>query len=163
VLAVVAALAGCSSGASQATAQASTAEVSLTSRPTVTPSVEPTPSYEPTPSVGPTPTATSSVRSDPTGQPRPPVDRCESEWAITTVDTLRVRSQPNVGDESIKHEPLLESGTELHILDGPVAGSGYWWYEVSLTPGALRNDVTTGWIAAGDRDGTPWIVCMGID
>jgi len=125
--------------------------------------VESPPSVAPTLIVVSSPAAASRQRSDPTGQLRAPVERCESEWAVTTADTLRVRSQPNVGDQSIKYEPLLERGTEVHILDGPVAGSGYWWYEVSLKPGVLANDVTEGWISAGERDGVPWIVCMGID
>lgn len=79
------------------------------------------------------------------------------------VNTLRVRSQPNVGAESIKYEPLLGSGTEFEFVGGPADGSGYWWYQVSLAPGILGGGVTRGWIAAGDRDGTPWIQCMGID
>ena len=141
----------------------SAAAVSVTAGSTVTPSIAPLSSVAPTPSAAPSPTAIASVRVDPTGQPSPPVERCESQWAVTTADTLRVRTQPNVGDESIKRDPLLGPGTEVNIIDGPVAGSGYWWYEVLLRPGILRDDVTEGWIAAGDRDGTPWIICMGID
>ena len=116
-----------------------------------------------TPSVAPTPTSVPSMRSDPTAQPSPAVSRCESGWAVTIVDTLRVRSEPNVGDESMKYEPLLGLGTEIQFVGGPAAGSGYWWYEISLSPGVLRGGVTRGWIATGNRDGTPWIQCMGID
>jgi hypothetical protein len=115
------------------------------------------------PSITPLPTPEPTVQPDATGQPSPPIERCESGWAVTIVDTLRVRSQPNVSDESIKYEPLLGSGSELQFVGGPAAGSGYWWYEVSLPPSVLRGGVTRGWIAAGDRDGTPWIQCMGID
>jgi hypothetical protein len=83
------------------------------------------------------------------------------------VDTLRVRSEPHVDDESIKYDPLLRKGTVVEFPDVPLergqAGSGYWWYEITLAPGVLRGGVTKGWIAAGDRDGTPWIQCMGID
>ena len=78
-----------------------------------------------------------------------------------------MRSQPHVGDESIKYEPLLRMGTQIEFPDVPLergeAGSGYWWYEITLAPGVLGGGVTRGWIAAGDRDGTPWIQCLGID
>ena len=121
------------------------------------------PSASVTPTIAPTPTARATERSDASGQPSPAVERCESGWAVTIVDTLRVRSQPNVGAESIKYEPLLGLGTEFELVAGPVAGSGYWWYEIALAPGVLRGGVTKGWIPAGDRDGTPWIQCMGID
>jgi hypothetical protein len=71
-------------------------------------------------------------------------------------DTLRVRSQPGTGPNSIKYEPLLLKGTEFSYLDGPVLASGYEWYLVTLRS-PLGGGVTQGWIAAGDHDGTPWI------
>jgi hypothetical protein len=77
--------------------------------------------------------------------------------------TLRVRSEPNVTDDSMKYEPLLSKGTMFGVLDGPVSGSGYWWYEIVLEPGVLDDGITRGWLPAGDHDGTPWIENMGID
>ena len=72
-----------------------------------------------------------------------------------TADTLRVRSQPIVGEESIKYEPLLKKGQELILRAGTATGSGYWWYEVEVAPGVLDGGITRGWLAAGDRDGRP--------
>ena len=81
---------------------------------------------------------------------------------VTTLadDGLRVRSKPSISEDSFKHEPLLPLGTDLLVLDGPVSGSGYDWYEVApLSPGKLPS----GWIAAADRDGTPWIAAGTFD
>jgi hypothetical protein len=63
-----------------------------------------------------------------------------------------------VSADSVKYEPLLEMGTYLRVLAGPVAASGYWWYRVRLDGGlTLQNGVTTGWVAAADHDGEPWL------
>jgi hypothetical protein len=160
LLAAVAVLGGCSGGASLTTVRPPVAAVSPSPSHAVTPSVAPTLS------ISPTPTAVPSAQSAPTAEPSPPVERCESGRAVTIVDTLRVRSQPHVGDESIKYDPLLRKGTEVEFPDVPLergeAGSGYWWYEITVAPGVLRGH-TRGWIAAGDRDGTPWIQCLRID
>ena len=76
---------------------------------------------------------------------------------VTVTSDVRVRSKPGTEADSVKYEPLLRAGTMLHIVDGPVASSGYWWYRVELETGILRGGITNGWIAAADRDGTPWI------
>jgi hypothetical protein len=69
-------------------------------------------------------------------------------------DGLRVRSLPSTDADSFKHEPLLPLGTRLVILDGPVSGSGYEWYEVApLTSPSLPQ----GWLASSSRDGEPWV------
>jgi hypothetical protein len=75
---------------------------------------------------------------------------------MTVTDSLRVRSHPLVGDESIVHG-LLPKGTRFNIADGPVTGSGYWWYRVTDLSITLRGGIRGGWIASADRDGTPWI------
>jgi hypothetical protein len=73
-------------------------------------------------------------------------------------DTLRVRSKPGISDDSIMYEPRLKKGTRFGYIEGPVAASGYQWYLVDLgADSPLRDGVTQGWVAAGDRDGTPWI------
>jgi hypothetical protein len=77
--------------------------------------------------------------------------------AVTVTDGLRVRSQPTVGDESIIYRPLLPRGTRLRLVEGPVSGSGYWWYRVTDISISLSGDIGEGWVASADLDGTPWI------
>ncbi len=76
---------------------------------------------------------------------------------VTVSPDLRVRSAPRVADDSAKYEPLLPSGTELTVIGGPVAASGYTWYEVIPVDLTLSGGHASGWVAAGDKDGTPWI------
>lgn len=82
---------------------------------------------------------------------------------VTLVDKLRVRSEPRVSDDSIKYEPLLPKGTMITVVGGPVVASGYSWYLVELEKVVLEGGITRGWVAGGDRDGTPWIMARGID
>ena len=74
---------------------------------------------------------------------------------MTVSDRLRVRSQPRVADNSLKYEPLLPTGTELLVIDGPVHASGYDWYRVAPVSLTLSGGATDGWVAAADHDGTP--------
>jgi hypothetical protein len=74
--------------------------------------------------------------------------------AVTVVDSLRVRSEPRVSEDSYKEKPLLPLGTTLYVLDGPVSASGYDWYQVF--PLASRT-LPQGWVASASRDGEPWI------
>jgi len=61
-------------------------------------------------------------------------------------DGLRMRSEPSVDPSSFKYEPLLPLGTALLVLDGPVSGSGYEWYDVApLAPAEAAH----GWVASG--------------
>jgi hypothetical protein len=77
---------------------------------------------------------------------------------VTVSDSVRVRSKPRVSDDSVRYEPVLDVGTDMTVLDGPAAGSGYWWYRIHLEDGlTLRNGVTAGWVAAADHDGEHWI------
>ena len=78
---------------------------------------------------------------------------------LTTVtDGLRVRSRPWVGDDSARYEPVLPNATMVHALEGPVEGSGYWWYRVELTDGqTLFDGIREGWVAAVAKDGTRWL------
>ena len=85
------------------------------------------------------------------------------DLVMTISDRIRLRSRPEVSVDSIKYEPLLRSGTDLRILRGPTAASGYWWYRVHLEDGlTLRGGVDTGWLAAADHDGEPWIGDLGL-
>ena len=77
---------------------------------------------------------------------------------VTVTDDLRVRSRARVSSDSVKYEPVLELGTELRIVSGPVAASGYWWYRIRIVDGTtLRDGITAGWVAASDHDGSAWI------
>ena len=73
---------------------------------------------------------------------------------MTVVDSLRVRSEPRISEDSYKEKPLLPLDTPLFVLDGPVSASGYDWYQVvPLTSQYLPQ----GWVASASRDGEPWI------
>ena len=88
--------------------------------------------------------------------------------ARVAVDRLRVRSAPGTGADSEWLEPLLDTGTMLFLIAGPVADSGYDWYRIAPTSfgnGGDQNEFRyhgdpgpIGWVASADRDGTPWIV-----
>ena len=105
----------------------------------------------------------------PTAQPTATTQTCQHEvlppgsWMVTLVQDLRVRSQPRVSDDSIMYEPLLPEGANFSISSGPVFGSGHCWYEVELAADMLDGGVTRGWVAEGNRDGTPWIKNIPID
>jgi hypothetical protein len=89
--------------------------------------------------------------------------------AQVVADRLRMRSGPEVSPSSERLEPLLERGTGLFVIAGPVAGSGYEWYLV--TPIEDRADefryrvdvVPVGWVAAADKDGTSWLSGAAVD
>jgi hypothetical protein len=71
---------------------------------------------------------------------------------------LRVRSKPEVSDSSVKLSPLLDAPQLLFVVDGPVEASGYTWYEVAPIGDADTTvELPFGWVAAADKDGTPWL------
>jgi hypothetical protein len=74
---------------------------------------------------------------------------------VVATDGLRVRSLPTVGPASKRFEPLLPEGTRLYVVDGPVSADGYTWYRVQ--PYSGTEAFPFGWVAAGSRDGEPWI------
>src|SRR5262245_45639938 len=74
---------------------------------------------------------------------------------VIATDGLRVRSLPTVGADSKQLEPLLPEGVRLYVVDGPVAADGYAWYQVQ--PYGADRRFPFGWVAAGSRDGEPWI------
>ena len=80
---------------------------------------------------------------------------------MTVSDNLRVRSEPRVADDSIKYTPLLPIYTELRVLDGPVKGSGYTWYQVEPVGFSLYDGPGQGWVAMAGKDGEPWIALVG--
>ena len=148
LLGVVALIAGCSTSVASraATPTASSSQGAASSAtPTVAPALPATATPQSTSSPLPTQMATSVT-----------VDTA----AVTIVDGLRVRSKPRISDDSFKSEPLLPLGTQLYVLDGPIAASGYTWYEV--VPLASRT-LPSGWVASAGRDGEPWIAAGAFD
>ena len=107
--------------------------------------------------------------------PVPPIMFQAGDFAVTVASDLMVRSQPRVSDDSIMYFPTLAIWTEMSVLDGPVFASGYWWYRVapftvtyegvspSQAPISFGDHITSGWVAAADHDGTPWIGTGGCD
>ena len=81
---------------------------------------------------------------------------------MTIEPDLRVRSLPEVSDASAKLSPLLRDGDALYVIGGPVAGSGYDWYEIHAPRTGL-----TGWVAAASKEGEEWMgepmTCDGDD
>src|SRR4029078_2209875 len=76
------------------------------------------------------------------GDDRPGAFGLRPDGVAPTVEPdLRVRSRPEVSDESMKYEPLLERGDALYVLDGPVEGSGYSWFNIYAPRTGL-----TGWV-----------------
>ena len=73
--------------------------------------------------------------------------------AVTVADRVLVRSKPGVSADSRQLTPLLPVGTQLFVVDGPVSAAGYSWYQVQ----PLGSAGPFGWVAAGDRNGTPWV------
>lgn len=138
LLATIVLIAGCGTAAPSGTAPSmAPTQAPVSSRPPTAPS----------PSVGPTPTPAPSAPTDP----------FLGQVVVTVSADLRIRSQPWVGDDSIKYEPLLPLGTELRVLDGPVKGSGYVWYQVEPVSFAGLDGPGYGWVAAAGKDGEPWI------
>ncbi len=114
-----------------------------------------------------TPTAIATPLA-PTSTPKPtrkpPSEIQVGSIATVVTDGLRVRSRPEVSDASTKLVPLLKRGQEVFVVKGPVAGSGYRWYEVQpLGTRVIDNRPPFGWVAVGDKDGDPWIKGGGFD
>ena len=74
---------------------------------------------------------------------------------VVATDGLRIRSLPTVDARSERLEPMLAEGTRAYITDGPATADGYAWYQVQ--PYDHKRVLPFGWIAAGSRDGEPWV------
>jgi hypothetical protein len=94
----------------------------------------------------------------PSRAPSPADDLDPDSTAITVTDNLRVRTLPEVSDDSRLLEPLLDQGRALYVLSGPVDGSGFRWYEVYAPEVDLG-----GWVAAAGKDGERWIAPRPIE
>lgn len=141
--AVIALVAGCSSSSPSSSPRAGSptpSQATLPATPTVAPPVSPTATPAPTP----------------TGTPVAP-DPLVGTVVVTVSDDLVVRSEPWVGDDSVIYKPWLPTGTELKVLDGPVSGSGFTWYEVEPVSFTGLDGPGHGWVAMAGKDGEPWI------
>jgi hypothetical protein len=100
----------------------------------------------------------------PTPAEAPLAPRPESFVRVVT-DDLRVRSKPEVSDQSVKYEPLLWKGALAWVTEGPVQGSGYDWYRIApMGEADLQvhpDPPPPGWVAAASTDGEPWIADWG--
>ncbi len=147
----------------------------LPSETAVTPaSAEPSGLAEPSvgPSVGP------AASLAPSGSMAPPlvIDGLgpDTLGIVVATDGLRVRSLPTVGEASERLEPTLPEGVRFYVLDNPVIADGYAWYQVQPYGDPLERvgpagdwaqvEVSAnppllpfGWVAAGSREGEPWI------
>ncbi|MCB2176782.1 MAG: hypothetical protein KQH57_13295 [Actinomycetales bacterium] len=129
--------------------------------PTSTPTTSPTPSATQVPSA--TPTETTGSTPD-AAEPSAPesalpfsvVQLAAGTDGVTIADRLRLRSQPQVGAASTELG-YLPTGTTFRVVEGPVQGSGYWWYRITDLPASAGVVAQQGWVAASDLDGTPWI------
>jgi hypothetical protein len=77
---------------------------------------------------------------------------------VVTTD-LVVRTAPGTGDDSTILDGRLEAPQLLYVADGPVTADGFDWYLVQpFSYESLASPpVPAGWVAAGSRDGEPWI------
>ena len=146
LLATVVLAAGCSSSSASLAPSAPTSPAVASSE-TLVPTVTPTMTSSSTISATARPIATAASSTTPGATL---VDTA----VLTVVDGVRVRSEPRVSDDSDKYEPLLPLGTPLYVLDGPVAASGYIWYEVVPLMSPL---LPHGWVATAGRSGEPWL------
>ena len=121
------------------------------SSPSAAPTATPGSTSEPSPSAVP---PSSSPSTSPADSGALAVDGL---GAVVT-DDLRVRSKPEVSDDSKLLTPLLDFGREVYVVDGPVAASGYDWFQVLPInkPGEFV-ELPFGWVAAADKDGSPWL------
>ena len=103
----------------------------------------------------PTPRA-SPTSAQPTATPSPPpvlpaqaavID--QGGWAVVNADNLLIRTQPH-RDVASEIVGAYDAGAFVEVLDGPVVGSGYYWFLV-------EGDGPTGWVAAGTAAGA-WLV-----
>ena len=101
--------------------------------------------------------ATAPPTRPPSPTPRlvatPPIPRDAIAAVTKAGDELRVRTEPGVGRDSHKLEPLLSRDTRMLVVGGPVTDDGYDWYQVLVDP---RGANLFGWVAAG-KDGEAWI------
>ncbi len=115
----------------------------------------------PSPAISPSATARATASPTPSSTPAALASFVRGDAAVTVSPDLRVRSLPRVADDSLKLEPLLPVGTKLAVLGGPVAASGFTWFDVAPIGVQLAGGLSHGWVAIADGDGTPWVAATG--
>ena len=83
--------------------------------------------------------------------------------AVTVSDNVRVRSLPRVSPLSARLTPLLDTGTRVFVLGGPVVGSGYDWYEVVVPSVGDGDGLMVGWVSVASKSDEPWVAPAGPD
>ena len=78
--------------------------------------------------------------------------------AEVVTDGLLVRTKPGVASDSKKLAPLLRRRSRAYVVAGPTRASSYDWYLVRPLGGSFPS----GWVAASDHDGTPWLASADI-
>ncbi|HLA17229.1 MAG TPA: hypothetical protein VJZ72_10050 [Candidatus Limnocylindrales bacterium] len=104
----------------------------------------------------PTPSAATAASASPNlpSDDRIPIDSI----ARVVTNDLRVRSAPGVSSASKRLIPLLDAGREVFVVAGPVAASGYDWYQVEPVLRAGDDEgLPFGWVAAAGKDGEQWL------
>jgi hypothetical protein len=130
--------------------------------PTPSPSV---PATSDTPAPSPSPSA--SVEPDATDEPSPsattepsgsPAAAQPGDVLVSVTDNLVVRAEPGLDSEI--YEVQLQPGDLLLVNDGPVSVDGFDWYQGRVLDSSAPDGTRTGWVAAADRDGTPWLASV---
>ncbi len=121
------------------------------SSPTATPSAS-APSGTPPPATP--PASTSAPASGPTASSGDVL--APDTIALVATNDLRVRTK--AGTKGKVQKGRLDTGVLVYVIDGPVEADGYHWYHVEpFGPGDAAAALPSGWVAAADRDGTPWL------
>ena len=131
---------------------------------------QPTPTVLPSP---PTPTPTTGpelvpdvVELDPPKGPLADVGQplAQDTTAVVVTTNLRIRSAPFVGATSIKFRRYLQPDDRMVVLDGPVMGQNYEWYQVAVwRPSAPTLSWPVGWVARAGHDGEVWFEATTVD
>ncbi len=111
--------------------------------------------------------ATVSAAVNSTPSPIPAATLASDQIVHSTVDGLEVRRSTGIDGERLGS---MAAGMEAFVVGGPREVDGYNWYKLSglgLPPssGCVSAEQTDpfecpvwgGWVAAGDKDGTPWL------
>jgi hypothetical protein len=122
------------------------------------------------PSAGPTWAPTSDVRPSAawSTKPEPSADHKafppDTIVQVTATD-LVIRSAPGINAASDILAPRLSAPQLLYVASGPVPADGYQWYLVRMfwMDHLPHGPETGGWVAAGSRDGEPWIAATHLD
>ncbi len=119
----------------------------------------PTPVVTPAPSAPPAVASPDVVELDPPSgelaDVGPPLVR--DSTALVVTDNLRIRSAPFVGEASIKYRRLLQNDDRMFVIDGPVIGQNYEWYQVMVwRPSDPSLSWPVGWVARAGHDGEVW-------